>query len=116
MNDILLGTRDSLIHSVGSEGAGRDRNTAALSRSMQRRLRWRLRRRAGKTMAGTELELDCKLTVHEIVHRYPATREVFTRFGMDTCCGSSVSVEESAHREGVDPATVCEALRTVLQD
>jgi iron-sulfur cluster repair protein YtfE (RIC family) len=35
---------------------------------------------------------------------------------MDTCCGSSVSVEESAHREGADPAEVCEALRTAVQN
>ena len=108
--------QDTLIHTVERERAGRAGDTAALSRAMHRRLRWRLRRRAGRTMASTELELDCTLTVHEIVHRYPATREVFTRFGMDTCCGSSASVEESAHREGVDPATVCEALRMVVQD
>lgn len=108
--------QDTLIHTVERERAGRAGDTAALSRAMHRRLRWRLRRRAGRAMASTELELDCKLTVHEIVHRYPATREVFTRFGMDTCCGSSASVEESAHREGVDPATVCEALRMVVQD
>lgn len=108
--------QDTLIHTVERERAGRAGDTAALSRAMQRRLRWRLRRRAGRTMASTELELDCKLTVHEIVNRYPATREVFTRFGMDTCCGSSVSVEESAHREGADPAEVCEALRTAVQN
>ena len=108
--------QDRLIHTVERERAGRAGDTAALSRAMHRRLRWRLRRRAGRCMTGTGLELDCKLTVHEIVHRYPATREVFTRFGMDTCCGSSASVEESAHREGVDPATVCEALRMVVQD
>lgn len=108
--------QNSPIHTVERERAGRAGDTAALSRAMQRRLRWWLRRRAGRTMASTELELDCKLTVHEIVNRYPATREVFTRFGMDTCCGSSVSVEESAHREGADPAEVCEALRTAVQN
>lgn len=108
--------QNSPIHTVERERAGRAGDTAALSRAMHRRLRWRLHRRAGTTMASTELELDCKLTVHEIVNRYPATREVFTRFGMDTCCGSSVSVEESAHREGADPAEVCEALRTAVQN
>ena len=108
--------QNSPIHTVERERADRVGDTAALSRAMHRRLRWRLHRRAGRTMASTELELDCKLTVHEIVNRYPATREVFTRFGMDTCCGSSVSVEESAHREGADPAEVCEALRTAVQN
>ncbi|HEX5409637.1 MAG TPA: DUF542 domain-containing protein [Gemmatimonadaceae bacterium] len=115
MNDTLLGTNDSLNHPVDSEHAGRERNTAALSRSMQRRLRWRLRRRAMRTMPDTDLDLDCGLTVHAIVERYPTTRDVFNRFGLDTCCGGAVSVEEAARREGVDARTVCEALREVVE-
>jgi regulator of cell morphogenesis and NO signaling len=65
------------------------------------------------TMADT-LQLDPALTINEIVAAHPETIPVFNRFGMDTCCGGGVSVEEAAKRDGVDVSDVVAALNDVL--
>jgi regulator of cell morphogenesis and NO signaling len=59
-------------------------------------------------------QLDPTLTINEIVARYPATIPVFNRFGMDTCCGGGVSVQQAAHRDGIDVETVLTALREAV--
>jgi regulator of cell morphogenesis and NO signaling len=50
-------------------------------------------------------------TVNDIIARYPATIAVFNAFGVDTCCGGAVGVEEAARRDGVDITRLIEALR-----
>jgi uncharacterized protein YeaO (DUF488 family) len=55
-------------------------------------------------------ELDCTLAVNEIVRRHPATKAVFQRFGVDTCCGGVVSVDEAVRRDGIDREALCAAL------
>jgi regulator of cell morphogenesis and NO signaling len=64
-------------------------------------------------MADT-LQLDPALTINEIVAAHPETIPVFNRFGMDTCCGGGVRVEEAAKRDGVDVSDVVAALNDVL--
>ena len=59
----------------------------------------------------TQPDLDCTATVHDLIQRHPATRAVFQRFGVDTCCGSVVSVEEAARRDGLDATVLCAELR-----
>ncbi|HET7599349.1 MAG TPA: DUF542 domain-containing protein [Gemmatimonadales bacterium] len=66
-------------------------------------------------MTATRHELDCTLAVNEIVRRHPATRAVFHRFGVDTCCGGAVSVEQAAQRDGIDGEALCAALRAAAQ-
>lgn len=61
-------------------------------------------------MATTEIELDCYWTVGQVIERYPATRAVFNRYGIDLCCGSRVSVREAAHRDGIEGETLCAEL------
>ncbi len=61
-------------------------------------------------MTTMEIELDCQWTVGQVLERYPATATVFNRYGMDLCCGSSVSVREAAHRDGVEAETLCAEL------
>jgi iron-sulfur cluster repair protein YtfE (RIC family) len=65
-------------------------------------------------MATTQFELDCTATVHDLVERHPATRAVFQRFGVDTCCGSIVSVEAAVRRDGLDLTELCIALRAAV--
>jgi iron-sulfur cluster repair protein YtfE (RIC family) len=62
-------------------------------------------------MSATQVQLECTATVHDLMHRYPAPRAVFERHGVDTCCGSRVSVEEAARRDGLDPVQLCAELR-----
>ncbi len=61
-------------------------------------------------MSTVRPELDCTQTVRAIVHLHPETQNVFHRFGVDTCCGGGVSVEEAARREGVKVEELCAAL------
>lgn len=59
-------------------------------------------------------DLDSALTINEIVARFPETVPVFNRFGMDTCCGGGVRVDEAAARDGLDANAVMAALRDVV--
>ena len=61
-------------------------------------------------MTTKELDLDCQWTVGQVIERYPTTAAVFNRFGIDMCCGSSVSVKEAALRDGVESETLCAEL------
>lgn len=56
-------------------------------------------------MADT-LQLDRTLTINEIVALHPETISVFNRFGMDTCCGGGVTVDEAARRHKIDANAV----------
>jgi len=64
-------------------------------------------------MADT-LHLDPELTINEIVAAYPETIPVFNRFGLDTCCGGGVCVDEAARRDGIDAEPIVAALNEVL--
>lgn len=61
------------------------------------------------------VELDPALTINEIIARHPETIPVFNRFGMDTCCGGGVTVDESARRDGLDAGAVVAELRRALE-
>lgn len=47
-----------------------------------------------------------QLTVNEAIRRYPATVEIFNRYGIDACCGGASPVGEAAVRDGADPAAL----------
>jgi len=63
----------------------------------------------------TAATLDPTLTIKEIVARFPETIPVFRRFGLDTCCGGGVRIEEAAQRDGLDAADVLSAVRQALE-
>jgi iron-sulfur cluster repair protein YtfE (RIC family) len=63
-------------------------------------------------MTTTERALDCAWTVNDVITRHPATMTVFNRFGLDICCGATLSVEKAAAEAGVDGEVLCDALRT----
>lgn len=65
--------------------------------------------------ATTDIDLDCGSTVNETIVRWPATLEVFKRFGIDTCCGGAISVEETARRHNANAQALCNSLRTALR-
>jgi len=56
------------------------------------------------------IQLDRTMTVNQIVANYPETMSVFNGFGIDTCCGGGVSVEEAARRDSLDVEVVMAAL------
>lgn len=59
-------------------------------------------------------KFDLNQTINEIVADHPETISVFNRFGLDTCCGGGVRVDEAAKRDGVDAADVIAALNDAL--
>ena len=60
------------------------------------------------------IKLDPTMTVNEIVATHPQAIAVFNRFGIDSCCGGGVAVEDAARRDGLDPEVVLDALREVV--
>jgi regulator of cell morphogenesis and NO signaling len=42
-----------------------------------------------------------ELTLNEIVQSHPATLQLFSRYGMDTCCGGGLPLREAAARHNV---------------
>ena len=60
------------------------------------------------------LNFDPARTIKEIAASHPETIDVFHRFGLDTCCGGGVCVDEAARRDGIDPKDVIAALNQVL--
>lgn len=58
--------------------------------------------------------LDCQLSVDTVLTRFPATSKVFDRFGIDRCCGGSLTVDHAARAHGVDSDILCSALREAI--
>ena len=59
-------------------------------------------------------QLDPKLTVNEIVRRYPETVAVFNRMGVDLCCGGGLTLAEAIDADGIDEDDLREALDEAL--
>ena len=55
--------------------------------------------------------IDPSVTVRDTMARYPESKAVFARFGVDTCCGSGVPIIDAAHRDGADLDELLEVLR-----
>jgi regulator of cell morphogenesis and NO signaling len=55
--------------------------------------------------------IHADLTLNAIVERYPATLEVFQRFGLDTCCGGALTLATAAARHNLDLPTLLAALQ-----
>lgn len=55
-----------------------------------------------------------QMTVNEAIRRFPATVEIFNRYGIDACCGGSAPVAEAAVRDGADPVALQTELLRVI--
>lgn len=59
-------------------------------------------------------EAIAQLPVNETIRRFPASVELFNRFGIDACCGGDAPVREAAVRDGADAdALLAELLQVV---
>jgi iron-sulfur cluster repair protein YtfE (RIC family) len=56
------------------------------------------------------------MTVNEMIRRYPATVEIFNRYGMDACCGGAASVVDAARRDGAEVDSLLAELRQIVRD
>ncbi len=50
------------------------------------------------------------LVVNDVIRDFPKTIGVFTRYGIDSCCGGAVSIEEAAKRDGAPLEDLLDAL------
>lgn len=66
-------------------------------------------------MPATELELDCTWSVNDLIRRHPATLPVLNRFGVDTCCGGMLSIEEAARANDLDREALCAELHAAVR-
>jgi iron-sulfur cluster repair protein YtfE (RIC family) len=60
------------------------------------------------------VRITSSTTVNEAIRRCPETIAVFNRFGIDSCCGGAVSIEEAAMRDGADPGEVMRQIEPLL--
>ncbi len=63
------------------------------------------------TLVDTMIPFDSSWSVDEITARFPQTMPVFSRFGIDMCCGGDVSLAAAADRDGADLTQLMEALQ-----
>lgn len=49
-----------------------------------------------------DITIDPSILVNDMVAANPATSAVFTRAGIDTCCGGGLPIAEAARRHGLD--------------
>jgi regulator of cell morphogenesis and NO signaling len=55
------------------------------------------------------------MTVRELVGRYPQTRQVFERYGIDYCCGGGVSLAVTASRHNVELPVLTKELEQAIE-
>jgi iron-sulfur cluster repair protein YtfE (RIC family) len=63
-----------------------------------------------------DVALPIEMTVNEAIRAYPATIEVFNRFGIDACCGGACSIVEAAARDGADAVALMRALQAAIRE
>lgn len=66
---------------------------------------------ASEAPSKTSEAIDPSWTVNETIRRRPATVSVFRRFGIDSCCGGDLPLEEAARRHGISIETLLDELR-----
>ena len=59
----------------------------------------------------TPFAIDGTTTINQIVAQYPNTLPVFAFFGLDTCCGGALPLEEAVTRHGLSLTAVVHALQ-----
>jgi regulator of cell morphogenesis and NO signaling len=50
----------------------------------------------------TESQITPAMTVNTAILLHPRTVAVFDRYGIDSCCGGALPIEEVAKRHGLD--------------
>ncbi len=61
------------------------------------------------------IQIDGKMTVRDLVGRYPQTRPVFEKHGIDYCCGGGKCLADVANEHALELPALVDALRKTLQ-
>lgn len=54
------------------------------------------------------------LTIGEIVAKNHKTAEIFSKYGIDYCCGGKIGLEEACHRKGINVLQIKTELESVI--
>ncbi len=65
--------------------------------------------------AAAEPALSGSSTVNELVQAVPGALPVLHAFGIDTCCGGDLPLEEAARRHGIDLEEITAAIRPATE-
>lgn len=60
------------------------------------------------------IQMDDKTTIRDLVGRYPTTRPVFERYGIDYCCGGGKCLAEAAGEHNLELPELVIALEDAL--
>lgn len=61
------------------------------------------------------MQVEGKTTIRDLVARYPQTRPVFEKHGIDYCCGGGKCLAEAAGESGLELPALVSALEDALQ-
>jgi len=64
----------------------------------------------------TESQITPAMTVNTVVLLHPRTVAVFDRYGIDSCCGGSLPIEEVARKHGLDLDALMAELGEVVRE
>ncbi|HVA65490.1 MAG TPA: DUF542 domain-containing protein [Elusimicrobiota bacterium] len=62
-----------------------------------------------------EAAVNLSWTVNEVAERYPKTREVLARYGLDLCCGGAHPLEFAAQAHGIDARELSRELNACVR-
>lgn len=62
------------------------------------------------TTSCTDAGLSPACTIDAVIARHPVSIHVLNAFGIDTCCGGAVTIEEAARHNNVDAAVLLDAI------
>lgn len=54
-------------------------------------------------------------TVNEVIKTFPVTLEIFTEFGLDTCCGGGLTLQAASQKAGMLPDELISRLESHVQ-
>lgn len=86
-----IGRLTSVQDACKHHGVDLDRFLQALNESIQ-----------GDEKMSSVIAIHDEDTVNEIIGRYPATIEVFHKYGLDSCCGGAHAIKKAALAHGID--------------
>ena len=55
-----------------------------------------------------------EMVINDVIKSYPQSIAVFNQFRVDSCCGGGQSIEKTATRDGVDVASLMQALNDAV--
>ena len=70
---------------------------------------------SGRKAENMTIQIDGKMTVRDLVGRYPQTRPVFEKLRIDYCCGGSKCLADVANEHGLKLPALVDALEKTLR-